>query len=240
MSTDEMDSSTVYALFEELKQKIAELDSKTGPNVQAKPVHSGELATLVEELRTLAGQKQFTPEQIRILQETVGQFAAWSLDKTNDKLEKVFTGISGLINPIHKKMDLLNLPQNSVVRKEHVFSIDFRNSKAALTLIVMGLIVLLSLAGNIGQSRQNTLLKDSDLKYRYIKVQGKANRESLLRLETVFTYDRNKDSIFVLRRQVETFERLVREQAEKTERARLNAKEAERLQKELETVKNRK
>ncbi|MDX9906736.1 MAG: hypothetical protein RBS55_09145 [Bacteroidales bacterium] len=240
MGTDKMDASTVYALFEELKQKIAELDSKTVPNVQADPVHPGEMTALVEELRTLTGQKQFTPEQIKMLQETAGQFAAWSLDKVGGKLEKVFAGISGLINSIHKKMDSLNLSHDSVIRKEHVFRIDIRSSKVAVMLFAMSLGMLLSLAGNIGQYRQNIFLKDNDLKYRSVKMQGGADRESLLKLETVFTYDRNRDSISVLRRQVETYERLVREQAEKTERARLNATEAERLQKEMETVKNRK
>lgn len=38
----------------------------------------------------------------------------------------------------------------------------------------------------------------------------------------VFTYHLNKDSISVIRKQVETYERLVKEQAEKIERARVN------------------
>lgn len=120
------------------------------------------------------------------------------------------------------------------------FRIDVRSSKVAFTLVVMGFIILFSLAGNIGQSRRNSQLKDNDLKYRSIKMQGETNRECLLRLEAVFTYDRNRDSISVLRRQVETYERLVGEQAEKTEQARLNATEAERVQREVEIVKNRK
>ncbi len=55
-------------------------------------------------------------------------------------------------------------------------------------------------------------------------------------LETIFTYDRNPDSVQLIRRQVTEYERLVKEQAEKIEQARLNASEAERLQKEVETV----
>jgi hypothetical protein len=39
---------------------------------------------------------------------------------------------------------------------------------------------------------------------------------------------------------VETYERLVKEQAEKIERARMNAKDAERLWKEVEDVKSKK
>lgn len=57
---------------------------------------------------------------------------------------------------------------------------------------------------------------------------------------TKLKVDRNKDSIAVIRKRVETYERLVKEQAEKIERARLNAKEAERLEREVESVKSRK
>jgi hypothetical protein len=71
-------------------------------------------------------------------------------------------------------------------------------------------------------------------------MQGEANPENLLKLETFFTYNRNKDSIAVIRKRVETYERLVKEQAEKIERARLNAKEAERLEREVESMKKKK
>lgn len=80
---------------------------------------------------------------------------------------------------------------------------------------------MLSLGGNIWQLNMNSQLKDNDLKYRYIKMQGRASPKILLRLETIFTYDRNKDSISVIRKQVKTYERLVKEQTEKIERARL-------------------
>ncbi len=97
-----------------------------------------------------------------------------------------------------------------VIRKEHVFSIDFRNSKAALTIISMALVILLSLGGNIWQLNRNSQLKDKDLKYRYIKMQGKATSKDLLRLETIFTYERNRDSITIIRKKVETFERIIK------------------------------
>jgi hypothetical protein len=45
--------------------------------------------------------------------------------------------------------------------------------------------------------------RNCDLKYRHIKMEGKANSRDLLRLETIFTYARNRDSISVIREQVE-------------------------------------
>ncbi|WP_260425568.1 hypothetical protein [Tannerella forsythia] len=88
--------------------------------------------------------------------------------------------------------------------------------------------------------RQNSQLSDNDLKYRHIKMYGEANREKLMDLETVFTYQRDEEQIALIREQVETYERLVKEQAEKTERARLNTSQANELQKQAESIKQRK
>ena len=164
----------------------------------------------MEELRTFAAQRQFTPEQINELQQNMTQVAAYSLGKANNKLDQIFAGLSALIDPINKKMDLVNLPEHFVNRKEnvHSFTLDFKNSRTAITIIVMGLVIFVSLAGNIRQFRLNSQLKNTDLKYRYIQMKGKINHESLLKLDTMFTYEPNKDSIAVIRKQVETYERL--------------------------------
>lgn len=88
--------------------------------------------------------------------------------------------------------------------------------------------------------RQNSQLLDNDLKYRYIKMYGEANQEKLMGLETLFTYQRDEQQIALIREQVETYERLVKEQAEKTERARLNTSQATELHKQAESIKQRK
>ncbi|MDD3211621.1 hypothetical protein [Bacteroides graminisolvens] len=52
----------------------------------------------------------------------------------------------------------------------------------------------------------------------------------MLRQEIVFAYNRNEDSIAVICKWVETYKHLVKELAEKIERASLNAKEAGRFE----------
>lgn len=240
MATEKMDASAVYALFEEVKQKIVEQGKRADQPVQAdSTVNSAEITTLIEKLQKVIDQKQFTPEQIEELQENMAEFAGCALGKSFEKLDGDFLKITDLINQIGKKIEPLNVPQNFVIRREHAISLDFKNSKAAITMIVMSLVILLSVTGNVWQFTRNSQLRDNDLKYRYINMQGEANPENLLKLETVFTYNRNNDSIAVIRKRVETYERLVKEQAEKIERARLNAKEAERLEREVESVKSR-
>jgi len=223
MGTGKMDSSTVFALFEELKQKIDELGKRTVANNQTNSNFDfEELTVSINELRFLANQKQFTPEQIKELQNNLAQVSAYSLGKVNDNFTKLLAELKAIIIPIDEKVSLLQTLQNPVIRKEHVFTVDFRNSKAAITIITMALFILLSWGGNIWQHKKNNQLKDNDLKYRYIKMRSEANPETLLWLETIFSYDRNRDSISVIREQVETYEQLVKEQAEKIEQVRLN------------------
>ena len=104
----------------------------------------------------------------------------------------------------------------------------------------MGFVILFSLVGNFWQIRQNSQLPDNDLKkYRCIKMYGEVDRERLMDLETLFTYERNEEKVALIREQAETYERLV-EQAEKTERARLNTSQANELHKQAEFIKQRK
>jgi hypothetical protein len=225
MGTGKIDSSTVYALFEELKQKIEQLSKDRISDNQTKSnFDTEEIVVLMHELRNRVNQKQFSLEQIRELQNILAHVAAYSLGKVNDRIGTILTELKTLIVPLNEKVSQLQTPPNAVIRKEHVFIVDFRRSKTAITIISMALIILLSWGGNIWQLRKNNQLKDNDLKYRYIKMEGKASSRDLLRLETIFSYDRNRDSISVIHKEVENYERLVKEQAEKIEQKKLDAK----------------
>ena len=56
---------------------------------------------------------------------------------------------------------------------------------------------------------------DNDLKYRYVKMIGQTNEDSFTRLEHQFQYS---DSIKIIRKQVDKYEELVKDQAERMER----------------------
>ena len=223
MGTGKMDASTVYALFEELKQKIEQL-SKCGisDNQAMSNLDTEEIVLLMNELRDGVSLKQFSPEQIKELQNILAQVAGYSLGKVNDNIRTILTELKTIIVPIKEKINLLQIPLNMVIRKEHVFIVDFRRSKMAITIITMALAILLSLSGNIWQLRNNIQARDNNLKYRYIKMEGKASSKDLLRLETIFTNDR--DSISVIRDMVESYEQLMKKQVEKIEQRSLEGK----------------
>ena len=230
MGTSKIDSSAVYELFEESIQKVDEMGKKTIPDNQTDSTSDPEeLISLIEDLQIRINQQQFTPEQIK----TMGQISAYSVNKVSENLNKVFIEIKAVITPIDEKITLLKFPQNIAVRNDHFFSVDFRNSKAAITMISMALIILLSFGGNIWQLNRNSQLKDNDLKYRYIKSTNGINPENFNMLEDVFYYQRDKNKVGEIRQKVEEYEREVQKVAEEIERNRIknNQKKKERLQK---------
>jgi len=83
----------------------------------------------------------------------------------------------------------------------------------------------------------NNQYADNDLKYRYVKMIGQTNDDSFTRLEHQFQYG---DSVKIIRKQVEKYEELVKEQAERMERMRNDYKDTEQLQKEAKALKNNK
>lgn len=223
MGNSKMDSSAVYTLFEELKQKIDELGKRATPINQANSTSDPEeLISLIEALQSQIKQKQqFSPEQIKDLQTNLAQYSAYTLGKVNDSLRKVITEFKTEITPIDEKISLISLPQNTVIRKEHNFIVDFRNSKAAITIITLALLILVSLGGNIWQSSMNSQLKDNDLKYRYIKSANGISAGNLNKLEDIFQYNRDKKLIREIRGKVENYERKIRETAEEIIREQL-------------------
>jgi len=79
----------------------------------------------------------------------------------------------------------------------------------------------------------NNQYVDNDLKYRYVKMIGQTNEDSFTRLEHQFQFN---DSIKIIRKQVEKYEALMKERAEKLERMKQNGNEVESIQKDLKTL----
>lgn len=240
MNTDRMDTSAVYGLFEELKQSLTEMASSLKGRSEQQTIDLSKIEELLGKMNTLSKQEVFSPEQIRALEEILTKSIVAGLEIAFEKLDGWDSEKKETLQAIEAKIDELGKEGRTVIRKEHVFSLDFKNSKMVITLYCMGLVLLFSLVGNFWQMRQNSQLSGNDLKYHYIKMYGEANQEKLMDLETVFTYQRDEQQIALIREQVETYERLVKEQAEKIERVRLNRSQANELQKQAESIKQRK
>jgi hypothetical protein len=119
---------------------------------------------------------------------------------------------------------------------EHRHAISVSNSWFSFSWVGL-LIIILALSWIMGNQRQTIAqYRDSDLMFRYIRMQGQTNEESLFRLQQQFNH---RDSVRIIRNRVEEFEKLVRLQAERMERAKINEVEMELMQNQVETLRNR-
>ena len=158
------------------------------------------------------------------------------LDKRTDKpVEPVqvdMTAVNTLLERLESVIETVHEPTQ--VKHHYRHTIDIGSSKVFLSLVVMALMIL-GLCYAVGEQRRGiSQYRNNDLKYRYIKMQGQTNEENLYRLERQFHY---KDSIKIVRKQVEKYEELVKEQAERMGRMKQNSEEAERINKEIHSLK---
>ena len=70
---------------------------------------------------------------------------------------------------------------------------------------------------------------DNDLKYRYIKMKGEATSDRIAELEEIFEQHRDNTKIREMKRDVEEYERTIRQKIILEEQARLKVREAEKL-----------
>ena len=138
------------------------------------------------------------------------------------------------VNAITERLENAIEEVKKPAKVEHRHTIGIGSSKIFLSLVVMALIIL-GLSYAVGEQRKSVNnYKSNDLKYRYIKMQGQTNEENLYRLERQFRYG---DSIKIIRKQGEKYEELVKEQAERIERAKRENSEAEKLRNEIKVLK---
>ena len=135
------------------------------------------------------------------------------------------------INTMTEQLENVIVEVKKPSKVEHRHSISISNSWFSFSWIGL-LVVILVLSWIMGNQRQTIgQYRDNDLKFRYIRMQGQTNEENLFRLQQQFQH---RDSVRIIRNRVVEFERLVREQAERMERARINEAEMQRLQIETE------
>lgn len=158
------------------------------------------------------------------------------LDKqANNKIEPAQINVVA-IDAVAERLEnvIEEIKKPSMVEHQHHYTIDIRSNWFFLSWIAL-VIVILGLFWVIANQRQTIgQYKDGDLKYRYIKMQGQTDEESIYRLEQQFNYG---DSIKIIRKQVEQYEKLVKEQVEKLERAKRDSEEAERLREKADLLK---
>lgn len=78
---------------------------------------------------------------------------------------------------------------------------------------------------------------DNDLKYRYIKMKGEATPERIAELEEIFELHRDNAKIRRMKKDVEAFEKVVKQKAMHDEQVRLNEQAAKHFEQQLKRIK---
>lgn len=140
---------------------------------------------------------------------------------------------------IIQKLEQIEQAQTAPKKMHHRISIDITYSWVFITIIVIGLMLLVSLFFHYRQREVINNLSDNDLKYRYIKAFNKSDSVSVYKLEDVFEYNRDSKVIKEIRQSVEQYEQEVRDKARRMEQAKLKEEEAKRLQNEASKLKSK-
>jgi len=167
--------------------------------------------------------------------ETINEKLDKKTDKSAESVQIVLSTVSAVTKQLENVIEETRKPAIVEHHYRHTINIQsiwFFFSWVALVIVIFGLFwVIADQRQTIGQYKNN------NLKYRYIKMHGQTNEEGLYRLEQQFKYS---DSIKIIRKQVEKYEELVKEKAERLERVKRNNEEAERFNKDAESLKKSK
>ncbi|GHT59526.1 hypothetical protein AGMMS50239_06380 [Bacteroidia bacterium] len=170
--------------------------------------------------------------EVFVLFETINS----KLDKQpNKQVEVDLSAISTITERFEDVIAEVRKPTK--VEHHYRHTIDMRSNWFFLSWVGLAIIILILFWLMANQRQTISQYRDNDLKYRYIKMYGQTNEEGVYRLERQFKYN---DSIKIIRKQVEKYEELVKEQAERLERAKQNTQDAEILKDKVESLKKRK
>ncbi|HBL34618.1 MAG TPA: hypothetical protein DDZ96_12515 [Porphyromonadaceae bacterium] len=141
------------------------------------------------------------------------------------------------ISELSRKLDEAIWEIHKPVKTEHHHIFSIASSKVFIGVIGLCIVCLFLLFTVFTLRKENATNKDNDLKYRYIQMQGEIIPTGVFNLDSIF--ENRRDSVRMIRKQVEQHEKTVIEKAKRLERVRLKEQEAERLKEEAGRVKQR-
>ena len=188
------------------------------------------ISVMFEELKQILKRVEFnsTKPESSIKQDVISA----------SDLENITNQVSQSEELIIQKLEQIEQAQTAPKKMYHRISIDITSSLVFITIMVIGLMLLVSLFFHYRQREVINNLSDNDLKYRYIKAFNKADSVSVYKLEDVFEYNRDSKVIKEIRQSVEKYEQDVIDKARRMEQAKLKEEEAERLQNEAGKLKS--
>ena len=191
----------VLDMLEELKQEC-KIISKTQVGLRT---------TIAEQLSNPKEDSIKTQEivQIHLSKETQAKikehqlFVLAALSESSKKLDPKFEALQQLIKEKQKPVEYKNY---SLFASVHL-------AERMLLLLVCGLVMISCWFFSMGANQLKTA-SDYDLRYRYLRMQGKATKKNLDYLDSIFITHRNCKAIQQMQQKVVDYEQALQRQAE--------------------------
>ena len=191
----------VLDMLEELKQECKAI-SKAQVELRT---------TLAEQLSNPKGDSVKTQEtmQIHLSKETQAKikehqlFILEALSESNKKLDPKFEALQQLIIEQQKPVEYKNFSLFASVQL----------AERMLLLLVCGLVMVSCWFFGMGANKLQTA-SDYDLRYHYLRMQGKATSKDFAYLDSIFVTHRNPKAIRQMRQKVIDYEQALQRQAE--------------------------
>lgn len=191
----------VLDMLEELKQECKAI-SKVQVELRT---------TIVAQLSNPKGDSIKTQEtvQIHLSKESQAKikehqlFVLEALSESNKKLDPKFEALQQLISKQQKPIEF----------KNYSLFANVQLAERMLLLLVCGLVVVSCWFFGMGANKLQTA-SDYDLRYRYLRMQGKATASDFAHLDSIFVTHRNPKAILQLEQKVVDYEQALQRQAE--------------------------
>ena len=210
----------VLDMLEELKQECKAI-SKAQVELRT---------TIAEQLSNPKGDSIKTQEtvQIHLSKETQNKikehqlFVLEALSQSSKKLDPKFEALQQLIIKQQKPVEYKNYSLFASVQL----------ADRMLLLLVCGLVMVSCWFFGMGANKLQTA-SDYDLRYRYLRMQGKATASDFTHLDSIFLTHRNPNAILQMQQKVIDYEQALQRQAELIEQQERIKGEQVQLKKRL-------
>ena len=191
----------ILDILEELKQEcksISKAQAELRTTLAEQPANSTAARTTTQETVQIHLSKE---TQAKIKEHQL--FVLEALSQSSKKLDPKFDALQQLIREQQKPVEYKNYSLFASVQL----------AERMLLLLVCGLVMVSCWFFGMGANKLQTA-SDYDLRYRYLRMQGKATTVDFTYLDSIFVTHRNPKAILQLEQKVVDYEQALQRQAE--------------------------
>ena len=191
----------VLDMLEELKQEcksISKAQAELRTTLAEQPANSTAARTTTQETVQIHLSKE---TQAKIMEHQL--FILEALSQSNKKLDPKFEALQQFIKEQQKPVEY----------KNYSLFASIQLAERILLLLVCGLVMVSCWFFGMGANKLQTA-SDYDLRYRYLRMQGKATASDFAHLDSIFLTHHNPKAIHLLKETIINYEQALQRQAE--------------------------